>query len=125
MILKKFMPTRANHDADLVADLDEMMGRDIKFRLHGREYVIKKVSTENYFHILQAFDRIQKMSVKKDVTEEEAINLYYGLFSSCIDSFSKKTIKEMSVAQAAALAQLIFEHSMGRIGISEEAKKKV
>lgn len=124
-MFSRLRPARSMAESsEVVADLDEMVGRDLRFRLNGKEYSIKKMSTETFIRVLNGFDLIQQKIRQSKVTEEEALDCYTNLFKSCIDGMNEKTVKDMTIAQVSALSQLILEHATGKMGLAEEIKKK-
>lgn len=124
MMFGRLRPARTMAESEIVADLDEMVGRDLRFRLNGKEYSIKRMSTETFIKVLNGFDVIQQKIKQSRVSEEEALDCYTHLFESCIDGISRHVVKEMSIAQVSALSQLILEHATGKMGLAEEIKKK-
>lgn len=124
-MLTNLRPSRKKMEsAELVADLDEVLGKEVKFRLLGKEYLIKKLTTETFLKVMNGFSQLEKKARQDTITTDEALETYAHLFSTCIDGIDKKTVRDMSLPQVSALAQLIIDYATGRLGILEEAKKK-
>lgn len=111
--------------AEIIADLDSIIEKELSFKLHGKIHKINKLSTENFFVIANEFAKIEKLIQGKDkVTKEEFIETYYELFSKACDSLTKKDIEKMSLWQCAQLFQFITDIITGRI-FSDEKKKNL
>lgn len=108
----------------LVADLDKLISEPTFFKLHGKWFEMKPVSTQNFFVITNGLAEIWARNQDGKVIEyEESVDLYLKLFSSCID-ITREEIEKMTQAQVVALAQQVVDHAKGSTHVKKDDGKK-
>lgn len=125
----KLKPTRG---VEVISDLDALIEKPVAFKFQGRTHVIKPMTTETFFLVTQAITELEIGARGKNFTKEELIEGYIKVFSSVCDTIGKKEVESMSIAQAAALLQVVTDCITGKVHSpghpinqnSEDEKKK-
>lgn len=114
-------------DANCIADLDALISKPIAIRWEGHAHYIKPIDLQTW---LQASNSLNKAIIafnKKQITEDELLDLYGEIFSSVCDTIGAKEVRRMTQAQCGAMLQLVVDTVAGRahtLPSTEDSQKK-
>ena len=104
-----------------MADLDAILGGPVFFKLHGKSFEIKSVTTEAYLRFIKGLNEFNALTGKEDLTVEEATDKTLAVFQPLIPELTADDLMKCTQPQVAALFNLVVERVQGKI----EGKKKV
>jgi hypothetical protein len=119
----KFKPARDQIEGvEVVADLDALMNEPVPFRLAGKVYKIKPLSSGEAFVLWNNLAKVEALRAKDSITFTELLDFYAGLFKSACPEVTREMVEKMSQQQCAALLQLILDTVTGRIFADDKKK---
>lgn len=115
-------------EVEIVSDLDRLISKPIGFKLHGKNHAIKPMSTEHFLVVSNELGKIDAMMKKArvtDIAQDEIVEKYFKMFSSCVDTLEKDDLNKMTYPQIAALFQLILDCVNGKAQVESEKKNLI
>lgn len=111
---------------ELYVDLDAVILKPVKFRLHGNVHEIKPMATEDFFKVSQELVAIQELGKKELVTPDELAGRYHSLISTVCQTVTMEDIKRMDQVQCAGLLNLVIATVTGEAHADDfDLKKKI
>lgn len=83
------------------------------------------MDTKTFFKTCEKYQSLIQTKDLKSETGEEFINAYGDFFTSVCDTIGRKEVAMMSIAQVAALTQLILDAISGRAQVTDSKKKPI
>jgi hypothetical protein len=128
--LFKLRPTRdaAISDDVVVSDLDAIAGKEVAFKWRGRKYLIRPMTTEQFFNLSRQLVELDKLTHVKDDNGDALLGrwaaAYAKLFKIACPEITLNDVEDMTQAQIAALFNLILECVAGKAQVDIEKKKR-
>lgn len=121
-LFKKNKPARtaASDDREIVADLDALVTKSIRFRFLDRVHEIRPVTTGKLLEVYAAFHEIDLLSKRAEISADELMERYHQLFHSVCETIDLDAVGKMTQQQSAALFGLILEAVTGKVVSSEK-----
>lgn len=105
-------------------DLDTLLESDVKFKLHGKDYVLKTLDAKTFMNFANELTNVQDLYKKKEITSEQVLKTYTDLIHSLCDDFNEDIASSMTHSQIAALLQLCLDFTQGKVHTNKEVEKK-
>lgn len=120
-----FRPARTQVDnAKVICDLDALTPAEpAAIRFGGKAYRLKPVTLGTLFGFTNAIGRMETLK-KGSLTEEEAVREYVVLYSTVLEGFGEKEVREMPSAFHAVLLKNILDYVTGVPVTAEDTQKK-
>jgi hypothetical protein len=122
-----FSSKKSKHATEIVADLDQIVGKPVAFRLAGKTHYIDPITTQEFYGLANATAELWALKDEAKITADELVDRYYGIVFSVCKTIKRKDIEAMTQAQVTALYSLIMDTVMGRVGHGgvDEKKKRI
>lgn len=109
----------------LIANLDAILVEPVAFQLHGKQHVIKPLTTEQFMKFSAAYGQMYGLRSQKDFDNQEFGNVCFELIHSVVDSITRSDFDKMANHQMAGVITIIIETVTGKMFGDNDEKKKI